>query len=73
MYKLLSFRSWDASIRLIVLLQPTNKYSTCTQVIPKTHNSPRFEFEFFKERNSNSFINYTKKGGEIWIQSCTMT
>ena len=44
----------------IVLLQPTDENSTCTQVIPKTHNSPRFEFEFYDERHTENFVRYAK-------------
>ena len=41
-----------------VMLQPTDINSTCTEVIPKTQNSSRIKFEFYKERNSNEFIKY---------------
>ena len=45
----------------IVMLRPTNKNSTCTQIIPRTHREYRLGFEFQQDRSSDEFINYTKK------------
>ena len=45
----------------IVMLQPTNENSTCTQIIPRTHREYRLYFEFQQDRSSDKFINYTKK------------
>ena len=47
-------------IGFIVMLLPTNKESTCTEVIPKTHNSSRIGIEFYKQRETKEFIDYAK-------------
>ena len=42
------------------MLLPTNQESTCTEVIPKTHNSSRIGIEFYKHRETKEFIEYAK-------------
>ena len=52
-----------------VMLLPTNQESTCTEVIPKTHNSSRIGIEFYKHRETKEFIEYAKKKGkETWVK-----
>ena len=47
-------------LSLIILLNKTNSDSTCTEIIPKTHKSFRFGYEFFKW-DSFKFIKYVQK------------